>query len=321
MKALITGIGGFAAGHLAEHLLSQGDQVWGTSRHAGGDRSRMPFDLSQVPVLGWDLARLPADTDRLRAELSDWQPDCIYHLAAISLPDECGIQTPTPRAWAVNVEGTARVLALAASLSQPPRVLVISSSHVYAPVSDENPVVDEQVPLGPQRAYGITKQAAEDEARRAHDAGLDVLIARPFQHTGPRQLPPLMLPQWAAQLAQSARAGDQAPLQVHTRDAWIDLSDVRDMVRAYRLLMLSGQSGETYNIGSGMARRSGDWLAQLLEIADPSREVIELRPGVKFDPIADVSRLRATVAWEPEIPWTQTIADTWQAWRNADLRT
>jgi GDP-4-dehydro-6-deoxy-D-mannose reductase len=313
VKALITGIGGFAAGHLAEHLLAQGDEVWGTSRQIEGDPPQPPRRLSPLRVLGWNLAQLPADNEALRAKLSAWQPDCIYHLAGVSVPDQCGTHAPTPYAWAVNVEGTARVLALAASLPRPPRVLVISSSHVYAPVEADHTLVNERSPLAPQRAYGITKRAAEDEARRAHTAGLDVVVARPFQHTGPRQFPPLMLPQWIAQLLQPGSAA----LEVYTRDAWIDLTDVRDVVRAYRLLAVSGQSGETYNIGSGVPRRSGDLLAQLLHIAAPERPVVELRPGVKFDPIADLAHLRSAIDWQPEIPIAQTIADAWHAARRS----
>ena len=150
--------------------------------------------------------------------------------------------------------------------------------------------------VGPTTAYGKTKLAAEEEARRAVGRGVDVVIARAFQHTGPRQNLPMMLPEWARQVA----ASGEAPIEVQTCDASIDLSDVRDVVRAYRLLLEKGITGESYNIGSGIPRRTSDVLRLLLEAAGMSgRAVSERNPGRKFDPIADTCQLRGLTGWQP----------------------
>ena len=97
---------------------------------------------------------------------------------------------------------------------------------------------------------------------------------------------------------------------MHTLAALLDLTDVRDMVRAYRRLALDGHGGQTYNVGSGVARRSGDVLEIALRLAGSTRRVVETHPTHKQEPIAELTKLRSTVAWEPQIPIEQTVLDT-----------
>lgn len=306
MRALITGATGFVGAHLAEHLLAAGDDVVGCSAR-GAWHADAPGELaSRVPLFAWDLAVEPAP-----AELVDFAPECIYHLAAVSVPEDCGDEQPTPEAWMLNVEGARGTMNWALALPRPPRVILASTSHVYAPVDAAHDVVGEASRVQPTSAYGRTKQAAEQAAAEAFAAGLDVIAVRFFAHTGPRQPPRLMLPEWAEQLA---RGGDE-PLHVHTLDATLDLADVRDGVRAYRLLAEHGARGSTYNLGSGIRRRSGDVLAELQRVAGTSRRVVETRPGVKRGPIADLARLHAATGWRGEIPWEQTLRDTLEYWR------
>ena len=120
----------------------------------------------------------------------------------------------------------------------------------------------------------------------------------------------MMLSQWAWQLATT----DQ-PVEVYTHDASVDLTDVRDVVRAYRLLVERGRSGEVYNVGSSQSRRTGDLVGLLRGMADPTRPIVELRPGRKQDPIADITRVSKRTGWRPAIPIEQTVADTWEYWR------
>ena len=285
---LITGVSGFAGGFLAEHLLQCGDVVLGCSPDGKWEESSPEELPEQVELLAWDLGSPDGLSADARRRIEEFRPDCVYHLAGLSVPEDCGDDEPLPAAMAINVDGTRRVMELAAALPSKPRVLFISSSQVYAPISPEAPPLAETAPLGPWRAYGRTKLLAEGEVRRAVDElGFDAVIARSFQHTGPRQSPRMMLPEWARQLA----AGRPQPVEVHTLDAQIDLSDVRDVVRAYRMLLERGQRGEVYNVGSGVSRRSGDVLELLRSMADPTRPVVELRPGFKQDPIADVGRI------------------------------
>jgi GDP-4-dehydro-6-deoxy-D-mannose reductase len=309
---LITGISGFAGGFLAEHLMACGDAVLGASFDGAWEQNSAPALAGRVELISWDLARPDGLGDESRRQVVEFQPDCIYHLAALSVPDECGDDRPTPLAVSINVDGTRRVLELAASLPSPPRAVAISSSHVYAPVSATAWRVDEAAPIAPARGYGQTKLAAEEEVRRAVSRqGIDAVVVRPFQHAGPRQNAKMMLSQWARQFA----AGGSAPIRVQTLDAFIDLTDVRDVVRAYRLLAEHGRRGEVYNVGSGVRRRSGDVLEMLRRMADSSQPVVESNPGVKQDPIADITRLRQTTGWQPNISLETTLADTLAWWR------
>jgi GDP-4-dehydro-6-deoxy-D-mannose reductase len=266
--------------------------------------------LDRCELVAWDVSRTDAIESAARDAIERFAPEAIYHLAAISVPGDCGGREPSDEAYRGNVLGTRRVLELAASLPSRPRVLVVSTSHVYAaPFTSVS--LTEAAPLGPERGYGITKLAAEQEAARAVAAGMDIVVARAFQHTGPRQAPRMMLPEWARQFANPARP----PVKVLRLNAFIDLSDVRDVVRAYRLLVAHGAAGGVYNVGSGQSLRSGDVLAELVRLADPARVIEEVDPAPKQDPIANIGRLVATTGWRPEIAWQQTVADTYDYWR------
>jgi nucleoside-diphosphate-sugar epimerase len=312
-RALITGVSGFAGGFLAEHLLESGDEVLGCAPEGTWEEASPEELRGRVELVAWDLGSPGGISAAARRRIEEFRPDCIYHLAALSVPEDSGDEEPLPAALAINVGGTRRVMELAAALPSKPRVLFTSSCHVYAPVSAEQPKVDEIAPLGPRRAYGRTKLLAEEEVRRyVQQHGCDALIARSFQHTGPRQSPRMMLPQWARQFAVGC-----GPVEVHTLDAQLDLSDVRDVVRAYRLLMEHGRRGEVYNVGSGVSRRSGEILQILRNLADPPRPVVELYPGFKQDPIADTGRILRHAGWQATLPLETTVSDTlawWQQW-------
>jgi GDP-4-dehydro-6-deoxy-D-mannose reductase len=315
-RALITGVSGFAGGFLAEHLLESGDEVLGCAPEGGWEEASPEGLRGRVELVAWDLASAEGISAPARRRIEEFRPDCIYHLAALSVPEDSGDEQPLPAALAINVGGTRRVMELAALLPSRPRVLFTSSSHVYAPVSPQQPKVDEDAAVGPRRAYGRTKFLAEEEVRRHVDQyGCDAVIARSFQHTGPRQNPRMMLPQWARQFAAGSR-----PVEVHTLDAQLDLSDVRDVVRAYRLLMEHGRRGEVYNVGSGVSRRSGEILEILRNLADPTRPVVELRPGFKQDPVADTGRILRRTGWRARLPLETTVSDTLAWWQRVSQR-
>jgi GDP-4-dehydro-6-deoxy-D-mannose reductase len=289
---------------LSEHLLACGDSVLGCSRH-GGWSADVPTALAQsIDVFPWDLSA--GVTPEARRRVADFAPDAIYHLAAVSVPSECGDREPSPAAVAANVAGTEALLQLAADLPSLPRVLFASSCYVYAQVTPETAVVTEDAPIDPRGGYGKTKWAAEQAVQQS---GLPTVIARAFQHSGPRQSPRMILPDWARQFA-SDRSD---PLRVVCLDTYLDLSDVRDVVRAYRSLLLSDATG-VYNVGSGVARRSGDLLALLQELWGTPREVVELSPGRRQHPIADVTRLVSQTGWQPRIPLRQTLNDVLNYW-------
>ncbi len=304
MRALITGITGFVGQYLTQHLVEAGDQVAGSAFQDPWSDAIAEEIREQVTLFQWDLAQpLAAQTRQL---VRQFAPECVYHLAALSVPAECGESEPSGLAQAVNVEGTRSVMQLAQSLDPPPRVLMVSSAHVYAPVPPDRSLVTEEAALGPSGAYGKTKLAAERICQEAAASGLEVIIARAFQHAGPRQLPKFMLPEWAQQFA----APGNAPIQVVSLDSYIDLSDVRDVVRAYRLLLACRGTAGVYNVGSGVAVRSGDVFDQLVRLTGRPADVVQRRPGIRQHPIADISRLQRDTGWSPRIPLSRTIADT-----------
>lgn len=319
MKAFITGITGFVGGHLTEHLLAAGDEALGSSTQGGWPsknadwRSPAMSVRERVEVLPWDLGAPAGLAEQDRARIAEFAPDCIYHLAALSVPSHCGADAPSERALAVNVEGTQRVLELAASLPRCPRVLFASSSHVYAAAAEAGALLNEAAPCRPRRGYGMTKLLAEQRVEAAvQEKGLDVIVARAFQHTGPRQEPEMMLPEWTEQVVTE----DAEPIRVRSLNTWIDLTDVRDVVRAYRLLVERAEAGGVYNVGSGVPRRTGDIFKLMIQLADCARSAQELGSGgEKWDPIADSGRLSARTGWQPQITIEQTVADTLEHWR------
>ena len=304
MKALIVGITGFVGQYLAEHLVAVGDQVMGSSFRDSWHAGMTASVRDQVTLFEWDLTQ-PL-TDACRSAIAEFAPDCIFHLAAVSVPAQCGDSKPNTLAHAVNVGGTQAVIELARSLPQAVRLLVASSAHVYAPVSPDAPIVNEDSPVGPGGGYGKTKLAAEKICRQAVDEGLDVVVVRAFQHSGPRQLPEFVLPEWAEQFATPS----DEPIHVVTLDSQIDLSDVRDVVRAYRLLMRRPTRHVVYNVGSGKSVHLRSVFDQLNRLSGSNRIAVERKPGFRQHPIADITRLTNDTQWSPEIPLEKTIADT-----------
>lgn len=303
MRALITGISGFVGGHLAEHLISEGDQVLGLARVPHWPAGA-PASLRSIPLVAWELGAAQGPPKETRRRIADFSPNVVFHLAAISVPADCGDTTPSPRALASNTRGVQEIIDLASSLVPRPRILFTSTSHVYAPASSDAPR-DESAEVGPARPYGQTKLAGERMFQEAYSkSGLETVRARAFQHTGPRQTGPLMLPEWLGRL----RAGGNT-LEVRNLDTWIDLSDVRDVVRAYRLLVGLGNAGAVYNVGSGVARRTGEVLELLLKLANRDPAIRETNPGFHRDPIANIERIQRATPWRPRIPLETTLGD------------
>ncbi len=310
-RALITGISGFAGSFLAEHLLEYGWEVMGTSPGGTWDPWSPGHIVDKVPLVDWDFRDLAGLTSVTASAIRRFGPTAIFHLAALSIPERCGAGEPTAEAWQVNVEGTRQVLHLATELGEQVPVLVVSSSHVYGAVSELSPIVDELAPLAPQTAYAKTKHAVERLALAVAERGYPVVIARAFHHTGPRQRPPMLLPQWAEQFARPTTT----ELVVYSLDVWLDLSDVRDVVCAYRLL-IEGKLTGVFNVGSGQAISTRQLYELMVQLSGRNLPVREIRPGPKHEPIACITRLREATGWQPRIPLEQTVADVLEWWKN-----
>ena len=316
MRALVTGISGFVGGHLAEHLVAEGDLVVGLS--ASG---RWPADLAH---LGKTVRLEPFDlVEQGEAELAELvrrkQPEVIYHLAAQSNPQ--GSLTDPRGTWALNLGGSLNLLEAVKSSGQKPRVVLVGSGVCYGNPAPEFIPVNEDCPLRPNNPYAASKAAVDLLGIQHYLAhGTDVVMVRPFNHAGPRQSPRYVLAGLALQVAE-VEAGRRECLEVGNLDVVRDFTDVRDVVRAYRLLGQHGQPGEIYNLGSGQGTKIADALEYLRSQAtktvpvrvDPAR----VRPVDQPLLVADASKLRAAVGWEPRYTIEQTLADMLEFCRNA----
>jgi GDP-4-dehydro-6-deoxy-D-mannose reductase len=195
--------------------------------------------------------------------------------------------------------------------------LFTSTAHVYAPVTFDAPFVDETAAVSPRSGYGKSKLAAEEiMLRLVRERRGDAVIARVFKHAGARQTSRLMLPQWAEQLARQTTD----PVRVYSLQSFLDLSDVRDVSRAYRLLMEKGAAGEIYNVGSGINRSSGEILDEMRRVAGNTRAVIEIKPARRQEPIADIRKITTTCGWRPMVTLEQTVRDVLEYWQQKESR-
>jgi GDP-4-dehydro-6-deoxy-D-mannose reductase len=317
VRALVTGASGFVGGHLCEHLTATGDLVVGIS--ASG---RWPTDLGRLN----QSVRLES-CDLLDIEESDLadlvrrkQPEAIYHLAAQSNP-QASLADPHGT-WALNLGGTLNLLEAVrvANLTPKPRVIVVSSGVCYGNPDPEYLPVSERCPLRPTNPYAASKAAADLLGVQHYLAyGTDVIIVRPFNHAGPRQSPSYVLAALALQVAE-VEAGRKAAVEVGNLDVIRDFTDVRDVVRGYRLLAQHGKAGEIYNLGSGRGTKIADALHHLTTLAGRPVEVridpARVRPVDQPLLVADATKLHDATRWEPSYTIEQTLADMLQASRD-----
>lgn len=306
MRALITGINGFVGGHLAEHLLATTDwHLCGVAREAS---LVLPSLRGEVKAMSADLM----DAAAARHVVREARPDVIMHLAAQAHPatsfrDPAGTLT-TNILMQLNLFEAIR----AADLD--PVVLVVCTGEEYGAVRPADVPVNEDAPLRPVSPYAVSKVAQDMLAFQYHAAyGLKTIRVRPFNHTGPRQEDRYAPTAFAHQIAR-IEAGLQPPVvKVGNLEAQRDYTDVRDIVRAYRLAVTDGEPGAVYNLGSGRPvaiRWILDTLVAMSRVAitiepDPER----MRPADVPIIAADASRFRARTGWQPQIPLHQTLRD------------
>ena len=311
-RVLITGITGFAGSHLAEHLLSRGDEVHGLA-HEDPPFPNLAAVHTRVRVHRGDITRL----EEVGAAFAAADPDGVVHLAGQAVPTLASADPVA--AVEVNVLGTATVLTAVAGHPRA-RLVVASSADVYG-APDHEPV-DEDAPLRPENVYAATKVAAEALARElAGRHGAAVIILRPANQNGPRQHPGLAASAFAKQIA-AAEAGIADPVVRHGRlDARRDFLDVRDMARAYAAALRLNESA-TFNVGTGTAVSIAEILDILIALAhvpvraelDPDR----VRSGGAARPLAlDTTRFRQKTGWSPRITLAESLRDTLDFWRSS----
>lgn len=303
---LVTGAAGFAGSHLLEQLAegSSDDLV-------GWSRSDPPPGLA--PLARWERIDI-RDGQRVYDALRILRPRAIFHCAG--LPHVAESWTDTAASLAANVLGTHRILDAVDRLDYPCRILVTGSSQVYGPSTA--PITEDDA-IAPSSPYALSKLAQEQLALRAGTRRMEVIVARPFNHTGPRQKPAFLAPSVARQIALIERAALEPVIKVGNLTPSRDLMDVRDTVRAYALLMKSGAPGTVYNVATGISRPVRTIVDALVTRArvpirieqDPSR----FRPNDVPTLVGNAAKLQAVTGWRPEIPFERMIDDLLDFWR------
>ncbi len=302
MRALITGIEGFVGPYLAAELLGAGYQV------AGAHFAACPPLEGVTRLYKADVRR----KEELRAVLAQAGPDVVFHLAALS---DAGASFANARAFMdVNAGGTAALLEAIQEEGLGSRVLLAGSAHEYGipvalPVREDHPLVANS-------PYGVSKVEAERIARRFPDR---VLMTRSFNHTGPGQPSNFVLSSFARQIARIA-SGAQAPrIIVGDTSVERDFLDVRDVVRAYRLLVERGVPGEAYNVCSGKGYVLERLLRTMGELAgirfETASDTARIRPSEIPALIGNNSKLAAATGWTPAVALETTLRDMIEWWR------
>jgi GDP-4-dehydro-6-deoxy-D-mannose reductase len=250
--------------------------------------------------------------------LKEVRPDRIVHLAARSSVAD-SLRDPWGT-FAVNAGGTVSLLEAAAAAAPEARILIVGSAEAYGEVREDELPLTEDRPLMPLTPYGISKAAAEQVALfYGRTRGLDVVVARAFNHTGPGQEPTFVCSDFARQIARIEAGRGAAVMRVGDLTARRDFADVRDVVRAYGLILERGNPGEIYNVCSGKARSIGEILdilrgfadTSIAVEADPARGRSEDVPTL----VGSFAKLETAAGWRPEIPLERTLKDLLDYWR------
>jgi GDP-4-dehydro-6-deoxy-D-mannose reductase len=305
-KALITGIGGFVGAYLTEHL-------HGLSYAVAGIDCGETCGLTGVAYHKLDILEAAGLTDLV----ASFAPKEVYHLAGISyLPDA---DASPMHAVRVNIMGTVSLLEAVRRSSPRARVLLVGSSKEYDNTIPHGPTSEDIRPK-PTEFYGVSKFAAELLGLQYwRQFGMDVRISRSFNHTGPGQSPRFVCSDWARQIAEITLGRREPVVQVGNLDAEIDFTDVRDVVRAYRAILVKGGPGEVYNVCSGRAVSLRFILGYLTAKAGCPVKVASVEHKVRGHQtsprlVGSSAKLSAVSQWRPEIPIEKTLDDIFDYW-------
>lgn len=307
LRALVTGMLGFCGRHLCSHLAEQGYEVFGIDTGTGAP-------VASATLFAGDIR----DPAFLQQVLQCSRPSHLFHLAALTAP-----QADWEQLFDVNVRGTLRLLEAVHLNGQNPALVVTGSSAAYGRVAEEELPISESQPFRPMSMYAVSKIAQEMLAHTYYVRyGLRVVRARAFNLTGPGESPSFVTSAFARQIAE-IEAGKRPPSQgVHVGNlsAVRDLTDVRDAVRAYRLIAERGQAGIVYNVCSERGTPIREVLDRLLAQSQIPGIVVQVDPSrlqaadVPIQ-VGDAALLRRTAGWSPAISLQQTLRDVLDYWR------
>jgi GDP-4-dehydro-6-deoxy-D-mannose reductase len=313
MKVLITGIAGFVGSFLAEEVLKKGDEVLGICL-ACESRENIEKIKKNLHLFNCDITNY----EQLSRLVKRIKPDQIYHLAALSSVGESFLH---PKEYIeCNIRGTLHLLEIVRTLKNPTKILVVGSSDMYGIVKPKEVPITEERTLLPVSPYGVSK-ASGDLLAYQYFKSYEVyaIRARGFNHTGPRQRTGFVIPDFASQIAKIEKGLSPPILKVGNLSTKRDISDVRDVVRAYVSLMQKGKAGEAYNVCSQQAHSIINLVKILLSL---SKKKIRVEVDEKRNRPAEIpillgsnSKIRKATGWKPKIPIEKTLEDTLDFWR------
>ena len=314
MKALIIGAAGFVGSYLIQHLSDTYDwEIHATKL------SSETFDASDIRIHDLDIM----NTVEIEILLKKLRPDYIFHLAAQS---SVALSWKNPALTVdINIKGTLNILDTIRNIpGYSPKILLIGSGEEYGYILPDETPINEQVIPRPGNIYAATKACQNmlgSIYSRAY--GLHLIMVRAFNRIGPNQAPIFVVSDFCKQVAE-IEAGIKPPvMRVGNLQAKRDFTDVRDVVRAYGLLIQKGQAGETYNIGSGHAIAIQELLDKILSLSEKNISVeldtARLRPADIPVIEADIQKIQQLTAWKPEISLNQTLLETLNYWRENAL--
>jgi len=300
MKILITGIAGFVGHFLTDELIQAGHSVVG-----------MDLSLERCPDGVTDALCVDLTSARsVTAAICNLQPEACIHLGGIASPP---VGRTNPELMLnTNILGTAHLLEAMRQETPKARMLLASTSYVYGNSETEKPI-DENSPLSPIGIYAVSKAASDMMTLAyARDYGMHTMTARAANHTGPGQSTDFVVPAFAAQIKAISKGEQPALMKVGNLDSERTFMDVRDVVRAYRLLIEKGNAGEAYNVAATKRAPIRGILEKLCKIADvsPRIEIDEklFRPTDRA-PLLSAELINKTTGWKPEIELQQTLHD------------
>lgn len=240
----------------------------------------------------------------------------VFHLAAQTFVPES--QKNPNATFQTNLIGTANLVQSIAALDAPPRLIFISSADIYGP--PQYLPMDEAHPLNPQNPYAISKAAADAHCRFAAKAnGLDIVVMRPFNHSGAGQTAQFVLSSFAKQIAAIEAGQQDAVLKVGNLEAARDFSHVEDIVQAYLLAAKSGIAGEAYNVCSGISRRIQDALDSLLSLGKVEIKIVQdparMRPAEVKEVTGACEKLKAATGWHATHNFDTMLKELLDYWR------
>lgn len=314
-KVLITGISGFAGSFLAEHLVSSSNyELYGTYNSESSLKNlssiKDQLTIFKVNLLSYEAVKKMVQTTK---------PDLIYHLAAIASPGD-SFDRPSE----TIISNTTMQLNLLEALKEEelsPKILIVSSAHVYGPVKKEDLPIDEKTDLKPNSPYAVSKIAQDFLGLQYFLAyNMHVVRVRPFNHIGPKQSPHFAVSSFAKKIAEIEKGKYEPVLHVGNIESKRDLTDVRDTVRAYHLVLEKGTQGDVYNVGSNRSKKMSEVLDILLSFAKvPITIKIDeslLRPSDSPDLICDNTKLIHATGWNPQISLEISLKDTLEYFRS-----